>query len=272
MPTEVKEKMKYTDLLKLENLPDGVDNKYSFKIKEIRNETSYIDKVSILAVDHDSGVEVSNDLKGNIWGYKKDDLESPRNSSPKTQQWDNDAQDIYHGDVLDFDFENVRPNDDSILVIRLDGFEGESKGDTFERPKLILKTQDSNGKWVARDTVYPREFYTEYALSTKDWFNRNYQVRIEVRSCHTQKYHLLDFVGIDKDGANEKITINNLNVNDSLSSIFGQNFVEKAKSIDGDYYIMPSNSWVQIDTAIPEMKREKRTIVIETTGYYVVNE
>lgn len=266
---EERENLQYTDYLKLNTTPDEVDGEYRFKIKEIRDEVSYIDSLEVWAVDAADGVSVSTDFNGNVWGFRKGDLKAPRNASDELKNWDRVSKSVYHGDVLEYDFSNVSPNNDSVLVLNLDGFSGENTAPTFKRPKLTFQTKDDSGNWVERGFVYPREFYSDYALNTSGWFKNGYTVRVLVDSCFTQKYHLLDFIGIDVDGAGEKTTITPLKSYYPLNSTGESDVAGKLSETDNNYLVMPNNSWLNVSASAPSQSSSNRSFVIVTSGYYV---
>jgi hypothetical protein len=269
MSKDIQKSKQYTDYLMLKDSPKG-NSQYNFKVREIRDETTYLDSLSVHSVKHDKDVQVSNDMDGNILGYRDSDLQVPQNSNKGEDVLDNKGRMIYNKDVLEYDFSNVEVHDNSVLVLNLDGFEGKPVGNTYERPRLIFKTQDQEGKWIERDFVYPREYFSLYAMNTKGWFEYSRKLQIEVYSCHEEKYHVLDFIGIDPEM--EEVLVKEMNISYLLEDGIDQDMSESLSSVDNKYLVMPSLSWFSFSTESVETEDNQQvSIMVESTGYYVAN-
>jgi hypothetical protein len=265
----------YSDYYQLSALPVPVNGKYLLDLREVTQETSYTDLVKLLAVDHSSTTKVAPDEDGNIWTYA--------NPVAPASAIDGEGNDVlvqvaneddagfkaYDGDVITLDFNNIDVSSGATLVLRVAGFQddGDPGTPTGNRPYVFVQTQDASQNWINRHYFYPRDDWATAAFDLTPYLTSNKLVRLYVTSCHTGKYQLIDFVGLDNSDQADKV-VHILSPVSAVHNINGDVLPEIANS-DNEYATMTSGEKISLSFEVPEMQNEVRDFVLLTKGYYI---
>ena len=251
------------------------DGNYSLELRELTAETSYTDLVQLMTVDHPSNVQIACDENGDVWTYS--------NPSPPVSAIDNEGSDVlgqvateensgfrgYNEDYIVLDFGDLTVGESAILVLRVNGFEDDGEIGDFlgVRPFVFIQTQDGEGEWVTRHSFYPRDDWAVSAYNLADYLTGNTMVRLLVASCHTGKYQIIDYVGLDAS-AQSPITINTLSPVSVIHSVSGD-VLDQISNSDDDYANMSPSQKMTFTFPVPEMSGEARDFVLVSEGYYI---
>ncbi len=266
----------FTDYYTLNKPMLPKDGYYSLELREVNNETSYTDLVQLVTVDHASNVNIASDENGDVWTYS--------NPSPPVSAVDNEGNDVlsqiategnagfkgYHDDYVILDFGGLAIGDSAILVLRVKGFQmdGSDVGDFIPgRPYVFVQTQNNDGDWVTRHSFYPRDDWAISAYNLADYLGSNTLVRLYVTSCLTEKYHLIDYVGLDTS-PQSPITIQTLSATAAIHSINGD-VLNKISNSDNNYANMSPGEKMTFTFPVPDMAGEARHFVLVSEGYYI---
>jgi hypothetical protein len=265
----------YTDYYNLSQPVTPKNGVYSFEINEVTDEDSFTDMTKLITVDHPASVSVAADENGNVWTYS-----SPNSPVSATDDAGNDVltqiatQDNtgfkgYNGDYILLDFSNLDISKGATLVLRANGFEEDGPmGDpTFAQPLISIQTQDNGGNWVTRHSFYPRDNWALAAYDLGGDLGNSQEVRLLVASCHTGKYQLIDYVGMDTSPQVDTI-VNTLSPVSAIRSD-GVNVLDKVSASDNNYASMATAEKIQLEFTVPAMSGEARDFVFVTEGYYV---
>ena len=266
----------FTDYYTLNKPMLPKDGYYSLEIRELTAETSYTDLVQLMTVDHASNVNIASDENGDVWTYS--------NPSPPVSAVDNEGSDVlsqiategnagfkgYHNDYVILDFGDLEVDDSAILVLRVKGFQmdGSDVGDFIPgTPYVFVQTQNNDGDWVTRHSFYPRDDWAISAYNLADYLGSNTMVRLYVTSCLTEKYHIIDYVGLDTS-PQSPITIQTLSATSAIHSINGD-VLNKISNSDNDYAVMTPGEKMTFTFPVPDVDGEARDFVLVSEGYYI---
>jgi hypothetical protein len=181
---------------------------------------------------------------------------------------------VYHQDFVEVDFGVVDVSQGALLVMRAIGFKLEQNQDpgdkTYEQPAMQIQTLNSPGEWVTRNTFYPRDDWATgcYDLSgLLPDIDGNIKVRIYGTSCHSKKYHTIDYIGLDTD-PQVPVIINALLPARAVHSN-GADVLSKLAAPDGVYAETIPGQKISMAFSVPAMAEEQRDYVLECKGYYV---
>lgn len=270
------EAMEYTDYYLLNEPPVSTDGKYLLQLRETDDEESYTDRVALMTVDHDAGVSIAPDDSGNILTYSApaapltavDDQGS--DVSVALAAVDGTGVNGYNGDTVLLDFSNVDTTNGATLVLCVKGFidDGQNPVPTLVRPPAVyIQTQDSNGQWVTQNKFWPRWEPAVMAYDLQGALSAGNLVRLFVTSCHENKYHLIDYVGLD-GSAQQNVTVNVLSPASAVQSINGD-VTAAITSSDDVYAYMARGESISMEFAAPEDTGQERDFIIVSEGYYV---
>lgn len=273
----------YTDYYKL-NMKPVVDDKgkYRIKLKETEQEESFTDLLELIIVDHnDTNVEIACDENGNVFTFKNfTNPDKPstavdkngRNVRGRIKNADEIGYKAYNGDYIDLDFSMSDDVDHPILLLKSRGFQVDTVPGTVmpSQPKIEILTQDEIGQWVTRNVFYPR---WKFALSGYDMaglFPYAKKVRLRSVSCHTGKYHLIDWAALSTK-PQRNITVTTLTPLSAKRSD-GVDVTGAISAQDGDYVHMSTGEQVKLRFSAPDLASgKKRDFIIRSRGYYIPN-
>ncbi len=268
---------RYIDFYKLREPLVASGGRYLLQLAETDAEESYTDKVRLITVDHRAGTRIAPDATGRIFSYS-----SP--SAPVTAV-NNTGSDIlslvstedragpklYNGDFVELDFGNQTIAASAIFVLRAQGFLSDSahgSATTAFRPLLTVQTQDETGVWVERGLFYPRWETSVCAYDLSNALSFSKKIRVIAASCHTNKYHQVDFAGLSVDKSTSCIQTELSPISAIHSN--GADVVNRLSASDSDYAYMASNQKISLSfKALKIPRRMVRDFIFVTDGYYV---
>jgi hypothetical protein len=200
----------YTDYYTIQKPLFEMDGVYAIELRENGAEYSYTDMVNLLVVDHSPNARIGTDEFGKVYSFT--DPLPPINAIRNKEQDQSETivkEDsigiaVYHQDQVEVDFGEIDVIQKALLVLRAIGFKADQDQDwgekTYQQPTFIIQTLDSTGVWASRNTFYPRDSWATgcYDLTgMQPDVDGHMKVRIFINSCHTKKYHIIDYIGLD---------------------------------------------------------------------------
>ncbi|HUU46391.1 MAG TPA: hypothetical protein VM118_11735, partial [Acidobacteriota bacterium] len=250
------------------------DGQYTLELREISDEESYTDLVRLVAVDHDSDVHVAADGDGNVWTYSA--------WAAPISAIDKDGNDVlsqiateddsgfrgFHEDYVILDFSTLDVSQGATLVLRFRGFQddGDAGDPTSVQPSIDVQTQDLDGTWTTRNDLTPREDWAVAAVDLSAHLGDSKQVRLWLKSCHTGKYHVIDYAGLDT-APQAPTTVNMLLPISATHSVQGD-VLDAISASDDDYAHLVPNEQMTLAFPVPAVTGEARDFVFVSEGYY----
>jgi hypothetical protein len=195
----------YTDFYQLNNKLAAKDGNYVFKLKETDQEESFTDLFRLIVAKHSASEMMACDDSGGVFTYKKNDPAAPTDARDKTgasvvslvQKADGIGCKAYNGDYVDLTF-SWSGNKHPYLLLKAQGFMTDSAPGTFipGSPKIQVQTQNASGQWVTRRLFYPRWKTALCGYDMANLFPYAKKVRLLSTSCHTGKYHCIDWAAM----------------------------------------------------------------------------
>ena len=261
----------FTDYLYIKNAVVPKEGVYSFEIREIRSEQSWTDMVKLITIDHPAGVHVGVDSAGNVHSYSNPS--SPDSAVdgggvdvlPLISARDSSALDTYHGDTVVLDFSSVDITAGAKLVMSVDGFEGEPGGElTFEVPAIRIQTLES-GQWVTRHEFFPKTLWAEGVFDLKPYLTESKTVRLMGVSCMQEKYHRIDYVGLDNtaDVLSYSVLEPSTAVLNGETDVLGE-----VTGSDDVYAYIEQDDIIVVTFPFSPLTHEARNFVLVSEGYY----
>ena len=289
-------KFGYADYYKIEKKLTEKDSRYSLMLKEVRDEVSHTDMVSLWVVDHQKGTQISCDLNGNIITYTNpkpaisvnppyspfskggDERDYPFAKSGKDiagalATTNNKGWNAYNGDSIDLTFSGLQGKDSAKLVFYwkgfVDGRGAEENAQNPGRPSIKVYVQSTDNNWVEAGKVYPRQEWAHSIVDLSGYLNSkdNLTVRLIATSCYRDKYSLLDFIGLDSS-KDEKVTITKLSPKKVVHSARGD-VTKEIFSSDKQCVDMAPEEQMEISfPCITQDKNTERSFIFVSEGYY----
>ena len=269
----------YTDYYTLQKPLVEKNGEYSLELREDGAEHSFTDMVKLIVVDHPSSVRIGSDEAGNIGTYADP-------SPPVSVSYDGDLdllevteEDsigalVYHQDYIIFDFGDVGVSEGALFVIRAIGFKVEHDQDwgdkTYQQPKLQIQTLNHQGEWATNNTFYPRDDWATGCYDLTGLLpdsDGHIKVRIFVTSCHTKKYHIIDYIGLETD-PQVPVNLKTLLPTSAVHSI-GTNVLHWLEASDGVYTETMPGEKISMTFSVPVLSDELRDFVFVSKGYYL---
>ncbi len=170
------------------------DGSYEVRIVEIRDEESWLDHVTLHAVDVPDGMGAAVTPSGDV--LSTGDVRTANSvwgASPVLlSQTDGAGARIYDGAGPEAQFYGV--DDDAVLLISMDGFEddGDAGALLFQRPTVFVEAWNGSD-WVNAGGIRPRAEIDTVAIDVSAFVvNGTVRVRLSSDSCHTDKFQILD--------------------------------------------------------------------------------
>ena len=252
------------------------DGHYRLDLRETESEQSYTDWVQLLAVDHAAAVKVGVDDEGGVWTYQAP--QSPQSAVDGLDQdvlakiaaEDDDGFHAYNNSTMVLDFGNLDISEGATLVLRAKGFQtaGPQGDPTFATPLIQIQTKDGEGNWVTRHLFYPRWEWAVGAYDLSADLANGSQVRLAIASCHTGKFHVIDYVGLDTS-AQAARTVHPLSPTEALRSPGDLSVLDRLLVADDDYAQMTPGQGIAMTFDAPALSGDERDFVFASEGYYV---
>ena len=238
---------------------------YRLQIREAEQEHDYIDKVRLVAVDHNAHVNIAVTGAGKILTYKE--------PSPPISCLDGSGIDHlgeisimdgnisnpatyyqgYPGDYLILNFGTIT-NSDAKLILR----------DDQKCADVCIEVQiRDEGDWKTIDVLHPRDFWAIEAVDLAPFIpsEDNLLIRLSWTAPHR-----LDFVGIDTT-PQSAITIRNAILYSAIHSTEG-NVVGRLATDDDTYVELVPGEQLQMSFILPNNRSGSRTFIFYTEGHY----
>ncbi len=262
----------FTDYLNILNQVTPKDGSYSFQIREINGETSWTDVLKLMVIDHPADVRVGADSSGNIHSYENpispDSAvdETGNDISAKIAAQDDVTVDMYNNSTVVLDFSSVDISNGAKLVMDLNGFEGKVGGNFIPvTPAIYIQTLES-GEWVTRHTFFPKEEWAVGVFDLKPYLVESKQVRLVGASCFDDKYHIVDYVGLD----NMPDRISSVKVLDPQTAILNDaiDVLSEIATSDDNYVNMKPNDVMTVTFTYDPTDDDVRSFAFISEGYY----
>jgi len=245
-------------LLEGSPVPKGWFGVYSILIREFENEHSYIDQVKLLAVDHESDVNVAVTATGDILTYKDpvtpvSAIDSAGNDLVRLV---NATEDGYFegdpGNYLMLDFGSLNISEGARLVLRAD-----------MKSPIHVQVMGSSGEWVTVADVTTRVNWSTDIIDLSGCLpdaNGELKVRLYFTGSHK-----VDYVGLDAS-SQAAFEVHVANLISATHSAEG-NVKNKLMQVDGDYAEIPSGDQVRLEYGLPE-NDTRRDFILYSRGRY----
>jgi hypothetical protein len=284
-----------TDYYRIQQPLKPEDGYYKVRIAEELPETSYLDSVKLITVDHPAAVEVYPDLKGNMFN-----ISNPRPLVSCVDSYGNDCLDMLkgreevytpgtyfegnQGEYIIADFGNLSGNKIIKLVVTSDGpvdtsptpvlnpgsspGGGGSGGPRMGCSILIVSLATQNGitDWETKFVFTPHELWATNVFDITNMLpdaNGEYKLRF-----YFTKTHKVDFIGIDTTPEIDKEV-------HELAPVFakaGEDALSRLADIDGKYLVMKNGDELFLKFPYQPAKDRsnfKRDFVFVSRGYYI---
>jgi hypothetical protein len=255
------------DHYRLEMSPTTRNGKYSLLLSEFEREHSYIDQVKLLAVDHESDVQVAVTPNGEILTYKNpiaplsaiDDNGIDRLGQIRFMDGNVSAPNTYFyglpDDYLTLNFGQVN-SDTAKLIFRTD-----MKKDT--ETCILVQIKNGTGAWQTVDVLVPRAYWSMEAVNLSPYIIQGQDLWIRL---YWKDDHRLDYVGLDTTRQDD-YQLHTANLVSAAHSTQG-NVKTQLLASDNRYAELIPGQQIQLDFTLPRNTHEARTYILCTKGRY----
>jgi hypothetical protein len=256
---------------------------YKVKIAEELPETSYLDSVRLVTIDHPSAVEVYPDLKGKMFN-----ISNPKPLLSCIDSHGNDClnmlkgrEEVYtpgsyfqgvQGEYIIADFGNLSGQQITKLVVTSDGpvetgpapSLNPSSGKSIRIDSLV--TENGIPNWVTRFVFTPHELWATNVFDITDLVTEatgEFKLRFYFTNTHK-----IDFIGIDTTPEIEK----EVHEFTPVYAKAGEDALSQVGNTDGNYLVMKKGDelFLKFFYQPPEGKINfKRDFIFISRGYYI---
>lgn len=243
----------------------STNDRHKLMLSEFEQEHSYFDKVNLMAIDHESNVNIAVSPTGEILTYK--------NPSSPLSAFDKDGNDVlpllqevdesyyegYAGDYLLLDFGDLNIDDGAKLVLRADP-------PPAEKWSIYVQVLNASMLWETVSIVLPRVYWSTEIVDLSSWLpdpNGDLKVRLVFTTSHR-----VDYVGLDTT-SQEQYTLQQCNLLWAIHS--EQGFVGwKLRYEDQVYAELLPGQTIRLTFYVPpqENPETRRTFVLYSKGRY----
>ncbi|MFH0788507.1 MAG: hypothetical protein V2B13_12960 [Pseudomonadota bacterium] len=242
-------------------VPDSEGN-YRLRIVEQAEEHSFTDWVGLTAVDHRKGSKIGITREGRPFIYET--LEPLAIQSPIS---------FYNEETMEVQLPG-EAFQRGVLTITWQGFlDGNPEGHSASagRPQLALQRMNPQGQWQTVDWVYPRDEVQESFFLLKDLgpgWDQGGKIRLAAVSCHPEKYHRLDSLGLARLVA-ELPQVTHLKLLSATKST-GEAILKALQERDNRYLSLgPEESAGLIFQGTPIKTDMERSFIFVSEGFYI---
>lgn len=268
------------DFYRLEQTPVRENGKYMLLLSEFASDHSYLDKVNLLAVDHESEVNIAVTSGGEILTYK--------NPTAPISAVDKDGNDTlseislidgnvsdpatyfqgFPNDYLVLNFGKVK-SDNAKLILRDDMKK-------MDDPCILVQVKNGSGAWQTVDTLVPRAYWSMEAANLSPYVVKGQDLWVRL---YWQQPHRLDYVGLDTS-KQAKINLQQGELVSAVHSKNGDPTVPGAYMGDGDvkskllrddgiYSQLSPSEQIELAFALPEVSSDFiRDFILVSKGSY----
>lgn len=242
------------------------DGKYSLLIWDL-DKHSFLDRVQLMAVDHESDVKVAVSPDGEILTYRdatptvKAFNKAGENVSDLLEASDGQSYQGYEGDYIQLDFDGADIQDGAKLVIRSDVI---CDPMPCLKSPVYIQTLNSTGAWQTISTIYTRLYWATDIIDLSQHLpDANGELKVRISFTSNDK---IDFIGLDTSKQGEFETHHA-----SLASAVhsnGTDMKEALKQSDNLYAELLPGEQVTLKFTLPQNKQDIRDFIIIVEGHY----
>jgi len=227
---------------------------------------SFLDQLQLMAVDHESDLEVAVSPSGEILTYRdpapttKALSKAGENVSDLLLAPDGQSYKGYSGDYILLDFDGADIQDGAKLVIRSDL---PCLRPCIKSP-VYVQIFNSTGAWQTISTIYTRLYWATDIIDLSEHLpdaNGELKVRIVFTS-----YDKIDFIGLDTSKQGEFET-HYVNMASAVHSN-GTDMKEALRYSDDLYVELMPGEEVKLDFTLAQSTQERRDFIIILEGHY----
>ena len=249
------------DYYKLELPLVPKNGKYSILIGEFEQEHSYLDKIVLLAVDHEPDTHIAVTPEGQILTYKE--------AVPPISVTDKNGSDVlwllekidekyYEGYVDDYlivNFGRINATNAKLIL----------RADAWVKFSIFVQILNDIGVWQTVAVVTPRMNWSTIAVDLSENII-NCATELKVRLYFTAN-HKIDFIGLDISEQEEfKVHVGKL-----ISAIHSEEgkVTKMLRKADGEYVELTPGQWMKLDYTFPRNVKNARSFIIYAVGHYI---
>ena len=253
------------DYYKLEQTLVPQTGKYQLLISEFESEHSYLDQIKLLAVDHDSEVNIAVAPDGEILTYKNPVAPLSAVDNNGTNRLDDisfmdgdisDPATYFYGELGDYlilNFGQVN-SDNAKLILR----------DDMKTPWECIYVQVMDeGEWKTVAVANPRSYWSIEGFDLSSYVEKTQDFLVRL---FWAEPHRLDFVGLDTT-KQEDYELHEANLVSATHSSQGDVKVLLQES-DSIYAELTSSQQIQLKFTLPNNSKQARTHILYTKGHY----
>jgi hypothetical protein len=254
------------DYYRLERALIPENGKYSLLVSEFESEHSYFDQVKLIAIDHNSDVNVAVAPDGEILTYKTPAAPISaidNNGSSRLNEISlidgnvSDPDTYFYGVANDFlvlNFGQVN-SDSAKLILR----------DDMKTPWecIYIQVRNGNGVWQTVAVANPRSYWSIEAFDLSSYVIQGQDLLVRL---FWAEPHRLDFVGLDTT-TQEDYELRTANLVSATHSTQGD-VKALLKESDNTYAELIPNQQIQLTFTLPNNSKEARTYILYTKGRY----
>lgn len=235
--------------------------KYSILIGEFEQEHSYLDKIVLLAVDHDPDTYITVTPEGRILTYKE--AVPPISVTDKNgsdvlwllEKIDEEYYEGYADDYLIVNFGHINATNAKLIL----------RADAWVKFSIFIQIQNDIGVWQTVAVVYPRMNWSTIAVDLSDNII-NSETELKIRLYFTAN-HKIDFIGLDTSEQEEfKVHVGKLV--SATHSKEGE-VTKMLRKADEKYVELIPGQWIKLDYMFPQKVKDTRSFIIYAVGHYV---
>ncbi len=254
------------------------DNKFLINIVDSEDETSWIDMVKLLQIDHPKDVQIATSPDGKILSYRNPKIaisaldKSNKDQLAKVSQINEEENEENRyfgkkGDYLVINFgKTENSNNGARLILRTD----------YKCPYYYPIEQKSinayllinDNTWKKIGTVHPHQLWDEWALEIPQKLLNQVKSDLKVKLEWTQD-HKLDYIGLDTS-RQEPIVITALPLLKARHSDC-KDVLKLIKTADHKSAVTVMNQQIALEFAASSQPTESRTFIFVSEGKYKAN-
>jgi len=256
------------DYYKILNPPDAGDKRYLLQLREFEDDHSFLDRVSLLAVDHPAEIKVAVITAGKILGYKK--LIKPVSATDScgndyckyVSSEDGIAFEGKSGEKLTVSFGPVAGLKKINLVI---GGTVDRRIKIPSKPEPVLACEPDFKSTSQVGISYRKNRYIEL-VELPSTFEGRGEVKVQL---YWQIPYSMDFVGLIGEEVTSYLNIQECPLTEAVHSTQGR-ITKSLMKVDGHYAELASGEEVALEFTTPKLTQGSvRDFIFCTTGHYV---
>jgi hypothetical protein len=256
-----------TDYYRLQKLPTREEGKYSLLIWDL-DKHSFLDEAKLIAIDHESDVNVAVSPFGEILTY-----ETP--TPPQTALTKNGTNIIslladqdgqyyegYEGDYIQLDFSGADIQNGAKLVINSDYCA--LPPCAVEKSPVHIQIFNSSGIWHTLATIYPRVYWATDIINLSNYLpDGNGELKVRVSFTSQDR---IDYIGLDTTKQGEfELSYANLAKANHMRLGDVKELLQNSDNLRVE--LLPGEE-VTLHFTLPQNFKEERDFIIILEGHY----